>query len=81
MLQSTAILTLSAVVHGKVREYATDAAASAAVERFGRAVNVERVTDAHGVQLLVTCATQRGDGGAFQMHHIACNFGIPVHVA
>lgn len=77
----TVILTLSSMLDGTLRQYATDAAAEAAIARFGRAVSAERIEDTRGVRWLVTCATQRGDGGAFRMHSMACNFMVPVHIA
>ncbi|HLL69110.1 MAG TPA: hypothetical protein VK453_25845 [Micromonosporaceae bacterium] len=79
----TAVLTLSAKLpyRAEPSEYATQAAADAALAAFGEALAVERVEDANGVRLLVTCADQRGPRGAFRLHSIACGYRVPVHIA
>lgn len=76
-----AVLALSASFGGSLTEYATPEQAQTAVERFGHALSVEVVDDGDaGCHWRVSCPEQRGDRGAFRLHSIACDLGIPVHV-
>jgi len=75
------VLCLSTTRDGQLHQYVDRATAQAAIDRFGRALSVHRgFDDDGGESLYVECATQRGDGGAYRMHSIACAHNIPVHV-
>lgn len=64
-----------------MRHYATADQAQHVINRFGRAVHITREADEHGIRWVATCRTQRGPDGAFTLHALAGNHGIPVHCA
>lgn len=64
---------------GDLRQYVSPDVAQAALDRFGHAEAAEEVTDEQGTRWVVSCADQRGDRGAYRLHSIACNYGIPVY--
>jgi hypothetical protein len=78
----TVVIALSGPGRGnQIVQRATPEQAQVAVDRFGHAQEVREVADASGIELHVTCATQRGEGGAFRLNNICAGLGLLSHVA
>ena len=63
---------------GEMTTYATPAEVTALMDRFGHALTVRTVTNGDYTSVRVGCPTQRGEGGAFRLHSLACDARIPV---
>jgi hypothetical protein len=81
-VRQTAVLQLSAYFDGQLHEYATDAAARAAVDRFGRAARVVKAVEASGAAAwYVGCGSSRGQDGWARLLDAAAGLWPVVHGA